>query len=40
MDAMEGKDPQKTIRADLVGEHSRNVDIGAQEDEPRGEKLA
>lgn len=40
MDAMEGKDPQKTVRADLVAEHSRNVDIGAAEEEPRGEKLA
>jgi len=39
MDAMEGKDPQKTVRADLVAEHSRNVDIGAAEEEPRGEKL-
>jgi proton-dependent oligopeptide transporter, POT family len=40
MDAMEGKDPQKTVRADLVGEHRRNVDIGESEEEPRGEKLA
>ena len=40
MDAMEGKDPQKMVRADHVAEHQRNVDIGSSESEPRGEKLA
>jgi POT family proton-dependent oligopeptide transporter len=40
MDAMDSKDPQKSVRADLVGEHKRNVDIGESEGELHGERLA
>jgi POT family proton-dependent oligopeptide transporter len=40
MDAMEEKDPLKVVRADLVGEHPRDVEIGAPETELRGDNLA
>ena len=40
MDAMEEKDPQKVVRADLVGEHRRDIEIGAPEEGPRGHDLA
>jgi proton-dependent oligopeptide transporter, POT family len=40
MDAMEGKDPQKSVRVDEVGEHRRHVPAGAEESAPAGEKAA
>jgi proton-dependent oligopeptide transporter, POT family len=40
MDAMDSKDPQKTVHADEIGQHRRDVDIGTEEEAPRGEKAA
>jgi POT family proton-dependent oligopeptide transporter len=38
MDAMDSKDPQKTVSAAEVGHHRRDVDVGAAETAPAGEK--
>jgi dipeptide/tripeptide permease len=40
MDAMDSKDPQKTVNAAEVGQHRRDVDVGAPETDPVGEKAA
>jgi POT family proton-dependent oligopeptide transporter len=38
MDAMDSKDPQKTVSAAEVGQHRRDVDVGEAETAPAGEK--
>jgi POT family proton-dependent oligopeptide transporter len=40
MNAMESKDPQKTLSVGEVARHRRDVDIGAEEAAPTGEKAA
>ena len=40
MDAMDAKDPQKTVSAAEVGHHRRDVEVGAEETAPVGEKAA
>jgi proton-dependent oligopeptide transporter, POT family len=40
MDAMDSKDPQKTVRASEVGQHRRDTLVGAAETAPTGEKAA
>jgi proton-dependent oligopeptide transporter, POT family len=38
MDALESEDAQKAVAVEEVGHHRRNVDIGAEETAPTGEK--
>ena len=38
MDAMESRDPQKTVAVEEVAEHRRDTVLGEEEKTPAGEK--
>jgi dipeptide/tripeptide permease len=40
MDAMDSKDPQKTVPASEIAQHRRDTVVGAPETAPTGEKAA